>query len=196
MGIWGFISSTADSVKRNTPGPVKRACATSYAYSSAAVGKIGYACGLVVDVRRLNPAQYIPDSETCANIAVFATKFTKNAVAYTAYEIAKNNPVTKCVASSYKKTMYELECEKRKDKESNRVKKHVPAASTKNREDVDPIELPEPENGGGLRIFLPVRELATSRVFNELIFQDILHAARKDDQQQHIPRDNAHVHEV
>ncbi|VFQ58595.1 unnamed protein product [Cuscuta campestris] len=198
MGIWGFISSTADSVKRNTPGPVKRACTAFYTYSSLAVGKIGYACGLVVDVRRLNPAQYIPDSETRAKIAVFATRFAKNAAVYTVNEIAKNNPVSKAVASTYKKTIRELECENHKDKKDQRVMKHVSAASTKNHADVEPSELREPEVKDKLRMFLPVRELAACRVFNELIILDILCATHNDHHstRQDIPRDKAGVVEV
>ncbi|KAM3355851.1 hypothetical protein P3S68_022565 [Capsicum galapagoense] len=90
MGIWDFITSGTETVKRNAPDiatPVKNVCKSSYNYSAAAVRKID-------DVVRVNGLQklgqyiYMPDEEGRVKIVNFSTKFVKNASVYAVKEAA------------------------------------------------------------------------------------------------------------
>ncbi|KAK4420682.1 hypothetical protein Salat_2018700 [Sesamum alatum] len=82
MGIWEFIGSKAESVKRNAPDvtPLKSACRTSYSHGSDAFSKIDQAVG----TNRFG--QLMPDDETKSKIGVFTTKFAKNAGLYAIQE--------------------------------------------------------------------------------------------------------------
>lgn len=81
MGVWDFIYSTTETVKRNAPdlSPVKNACKASYGYGSAAFWKID-------DAVRVNGVQtlknYMPDEQGRAQISLFASKLVQNAAYY------------------------------------------------------------------------------------------------------------------
>lgn len=81
MGVWDFIYSTTETVKRNAPdlSPVKNACKASYGYGSAAFWKID-------DAVRVNGVQtlknYMPDEQGRAQVALFASKLVQNAAYY------------------------------------------------------------------------------------------------------------------
>ncbi|CAH9088813.1 unnamed protein product [Cuscuta epithymum] len=184
MGIWGFITSGTDLLKRNTPDPVKRACTASYGYGAGAVGMIGNACGQI-GIRHLNPIHYVPDGETRSKIAAFSTKFVKNAAVYTFEETCKKNPFTKGLTSVYKQTMGEMVWGNQDSGSSMKPDSSEPMESVD--VDLDPIDLREREDEHR-RIFVPVKELVSSRFFNELIIRDVLIATCKDCTATHIPQ--------
>lgn len=91
MGIWDFISSGAESVKRNTPDlatPVTKVCKGTYYYSATAVKMIDNVVR-VSGVQKLGQYSYMPDEEGRAKIVSFSTKFAKNASVYAIKESAK-----------------------------------------------------------------------------------------------------------
>ncbi|KAI3466202.1 hypothetical protein Pfo_022865 [Paulownia fortunei] len=85
MGIWEFIGSTAEAVKRNTPDatPVKNSCRNSYTYGSIAFTKIDQAVR-INGLYRLG--QWMPDDETKSKIGMYTTIFAKNAGLYALQE--------------------------------------------------------------------------------------------------------------
>lgn len=91
MGIWDFISSGAESVKRNTPDlatPMTKVCKGTYYYSATAVKMIDNVVR-VNGVQKLGQYIYMPDEEGRAKIVSFSTKFAKNASVYAIKESAK-----------------------------------------------------------------------------------------------------------
>ena len=91
MGIWDFINSTTETVKRKAPDltPVKGACSASYGYCSDAFSKIDNAVR-VQGPQKLN--EYIPDERGRAQITLFASKFAQNTAQYAFKEAYKLVP--------------------------------------------------------------------------------------------------------
>ncbi|CAA2973748.1 Hypothetical predicted protein [Olea europaea subsp. europaea] len=110
MGIWGFINSSTEAVKRNTPDftPVKNACRTSFSYGSAACTKIDNTVR-VNGLQRLN--QWLPDDEAKSKIGIFAGKFAKNAGLYALHEGYKLVPGGVAAWNVVSKTINEVERE-------------------------------------------------------------------------------------
>ena len=75
MGFWNIIYSIRDRVQGITP-TVKRVGGTAYDYTSTAAVKIDQVVR-VDGIKKL--PQYLPDSETRAQIGLFTTKLAKNA---------------------------------------------------------------------------------------------------------------------
>lgn len=88
MGVWDYISGTADSIKRNAPDltPVKTLCCSSYGYGKAGVSNIHNSVkvngGEVL-------SQYCPSGETMSKIPPFVT----NLAMYSAEEALKFIPI-------------------------------------------------------------------------------------------------------
>ena len=87
MGIWDYISSTSDSVKRNSPDltAVKGWCSSSYGHSWTAVAKIDNSV-------RMKLNQSMPDEEAQSKMSQFATNFAKNATVHACHEGLKIIP--------------------------------------------------------------------------------------------------------
>ncbi|KAL7143282.1 hypothetical protein ABFS83_08G181500 [Erythranthe nasuta] len=111
MGIWEFIGSTAESVKRNAPDatPLKIACRNYFNYGSAALAKLDQAVRIdgVYQLRR----RWIPDDETKSKIGLYSTKFAKNAGVYAIQEGYKLIPGGVAFSKILSKTMHEVEYE-------------------------------------------------------------------------------------
>ncbi|XP_055802621.1 uncharacterized protein LOC129871691 [Solanum dulcamara] len=110
MGIWDFISSGTEVVKRNTRDlatPVKKVCERSYYYSAATVRKIDD------ELQKLGQYSYMPDEEGRAKIVNFSTKFVKNASFYAVKEAA--NIFIPGVSQIYSQTVREMEIESKKN---------------------------------------------------------------------------------
>ncbi|PWA68935.1 hypothetical protein CTI12_AA301940 [Artemisia annua] len=88
MGFWNFISSIRDRVQGITL-TVKRAGGAAYDYTCTAASKIDQV--VIVDGIQKLP-QYLPDSETKAQIDTFTTKLAKNAGKYAVTEGFKHIP--------------------------------------------------------------------------------------------------------
>ncbi|XP_055801133.1 uncharacterized protein LOC129870385 [Solanum dulcamara] len=113
MGIWDFISSGTETVKRNTPDlatPVTKVCERSYYYSAATVRKIDD------ELQKLGQYIYMPDEEGRAKIVNFSTKFVKNASFYAVKEAANIFiPGGRAVSQIYSQTVREMEIESKKN---------------------------------------------------------------------------------
>ena len=83
MGIWDYISSTSDSVKRNSPylTALKGWCSSSYGHSWTALAKIDNAV-------RMKLNQSMPDEEARSKMSQFA----KNATVHACHEGLKIIP--------------------------------------------------------------------------------------------------------
>ncbi|KAK9269446.1 hypothetical protein L1049_001220 [Liquidambar formosana] len=81
MGVWDYIYSTTDTLKRNSPDltAVKGACWSSYDYSRSAVSKIDDVVR-VNGIQKLN--QCVRDDEVRSKIGRVATNVAKNAAVY------------------------------------------------------------------------------------------------------------------
>ncbi|KAF3449084.1 hypothetical protein FNV43_RR09808 [Rhamnella rubrinervis] len=102
MGIWDYICSSADSLKRNAPDlkPIRDLYSTSYAHGSSAATSIGNA--VKDNANKLHTlTQYLPDQEAQHKIFRFTSCLAKNA----AFESVKFFPggefTRKIVAMSY-----------------------------------------------------------------------------------------------
>lgn len=101
MGIWDYISSTTDAVKRNTPDPtwVKDLCRTSYVHGNT------FGANAVKMAKNLWPGEafrtndavekikgLLPDAEARSRINQFSAVFAKNAALYGVEETLKTIP--------------------------------------------------------------------------------------------------------
>ncbi|GFP78576.1 hypothetical protein PHJA_000001100 [Phtheirospermum japonicum] len=104
MGIWEFMGSAAETVKRNAPDttPLKDACRSSYAYGSAAAGQIDQAVRL---------GEWLPDGETRSKICLYSTKFAQNAGTYAFQEGFKLVPGGAAFSDIVTKTLKDVEQE-------------------------------------------------------------------------------------
>ncbi|XP_059274701.1 uncharacterized protein LOC132029458 isoform X2 [Lycium ferocissimum] len=111
MGIWDFIDSGKETVKRYTPDlvtPVTKVCKASYYYSTTAVKKMD---------------NYMSDDEGRAKMVNFSTKFVKNASIYAAKEAANIFiPGGRAVSKIYSETIREMEIESKKNQDTSCIK--------------------------------------------------------------------------
>ncbi|KAI3466153.1 hypothetical protein Pfo_022816 [Paulownia fortunei] len=110
MGIWEFIGSTAEAVKRDAPDatPVKNACRNSYTCGSAAFTNIDQAVR-VNGLYRLG--QWVPDDETKSKMGMYTTKFAKNAGLYALQEGYKLIPGGVAFSNILSKTLNDVNYE-------------------------------------------------------------------------------------
>ncbi|KAK6132633.1 hypothetical protein DH2020_033622 [Rehmannia glutinosa] len=110
MGIWEFMGSTAETVKRNAPDttPLKNACKYSYTYGSAAFTQIDQA----VRINGLyKVGQWMPDDETKSKIGIYTTKFAQNAGHYAIQEGYKLIPGGVAFSNILTKTLNDVKHE-------------------------------------------------------------------------------------
>ncbi|KAK6154312.1 hypothetical protein DH2020_008560 [Rehmannia glutinosa] len=110
MGIWEFMGSTAETVKRNSPDttPLKNACKYSYTYGSAAFTQIDQA----VRINGLYKlGQWMPDDETKSKIGIYTTKFAQNAGHYAIQEGYKLIPGGVAFSNILTKTLNDVKQE-------------------------------------------------------------------------------------
>ncbi|KAL8510358.1 hypothetical protein ACS0TY_017244 [Phlomoides rotata] len=150
MGIWGFIGSTTEAVKRNAPdatpvtnackssysytaaaftkvdeavaAPVKNACISSYTYGSAAVTKIDQTVR-VNGVYKLG--QWMPDDEAKSKIGMYALKFAKNAGIYALHEGYKLLPGGVAFSKIIKDTVNDVQFENLKSEKLKMLEENV-----------------------------------------------------------------------
>ncbi|KAL8510356.1 hypothetical protein ACS0TY_017244 [Phlomoides rotata] len=150
MGIWGFIGSTTEAVKRNAPdatpvtnackssysytaaaftkvdeavaAPVKNACISSYTYGSAAVTKIDQTVR-VNGVYKLG--QWMPDDEAKSKIGMYALKFAKNAGIYALHEGYKLLPGGAAFSKIIRKTANDVQFENLKSEKLKALEENV-----------------------------------------------------------------------
>ncbi|NP_001309121.1 uncharacterized protein LOC101245434 [Solanum lycopersicum] len=205
MGIWDFISSGAESVKRNTPDlatPVTKVCKGTYYYSATAVKMIDNVVR-VSGVQKLGQYSYMPDEEGRAKIVSFSTKFAKNASVYAIKESAKIFlPGGKAVSQIYSQTVREMEVESKNNQNAS-CNKEITSNSSKvatstgplgllngaemlenrelqlsseNKAQVDSFAHQTPEDV--LRVFM-MKEFVGSRYLDNLLVLDHPHNRRK-----------------
>ncbi|XP_062169960.1 uncharacterized protein LOC133875751 isoform X2 [Alnus glutinosa] len=131
MGIWGYVCSTSESLKWNTPDltAVKGWGSSSYDF--------GLAAGTKINNVRINAtqtlSQYMSDEETRSRIRQFAVDLAKNAVFYGCREGLKSVPGGTLVYEVFSRSIHELEMKERIKKYAvlERAKKHQPCADLK-----------------------------------------------------------------
>ncbi|KAL3323237.1 hypothetical protein AABB24_040381 [Solanum stoloniferum] len=134
MGIWDFISSGTESVKRNSPDlstPVTKVCKSTYYYSAAAVRMIDNVVR-VNGVQKLGQYIYMPDEEGRAKIVNFSSRFVKNASVYAVKEAANIFiPGGRAVSRIYSQTVGEMQIESKKN-QNTLCDKEITGNSIKN----------------------------------------------------------------
>ncbi|CAA2969601.1 Hypothetical predicted protein [Olea europaea subsp. europaea] len=112
MGIWDFIKSSTEAVKRNvldfTPVRVKKAFRTSYNDGSAACNKID---NVVVgnNIQKLN--QWFLDDVAKSKISIFATRYVKNVAFNALFENYRDHPVMDTVEMVWISVCYPIKYE-------------------------------------------------------------------------------------
>ncbi|XP_049404793.1 uncharacterized protein LOC125868204 [Solanum stenotomum] len=143
MGIWDFISSGTESVKRNSPDlatPVTKVCKSTYYYSAAAVRMIDNVVR-VNGVQNLGQYIYMPDEEGRAKIVNFSTKFVKNASVYAVKEAANIFiPGGRAVSQIYSQTVREMQIESKKN-QNTLCDKEMTGNSSKDTSSTSPLGL-------------------------------------------------------